>query len=84
MGDWKLIEFFDDGRLELYNLKQDIGEKQNLVLREPKRAEEMHAMLKQWRTALGAKMPTQNPHYDPATADRGFPGEERPTPPVPV
>jgi arylsulfatase A len=84
VGDWKLIEFFDDSRLELYNLKEDIGEKRNLVLREPKRAEEMHAILKQWRTSVSAKMPTPNPRYNPATADRGFPGEERPTPPVPV
>lgn len=84
LGDWKLIEFFDDSRFELYNLKEDIGEKKNLVLREPKRAEEMHAMLKQWRTSVKAQMPVMNPRYNPATADRGFPGEEPPTPPVAV
>jgi hypothetical protein len=39
-GDYKLIEFYEDGRLELFNLKADIGERQNLVRAEPKKAAE--------------------------------------------
>ncbi len=57
-GDWKLIEFFEDSRLELYNLKDDIGEKKNLALQMPDKVREMHDKLVNWRKDVGAKMPT--------------------------
>jgi arylsulfatase A-like enzyme len=41
MGDWKLIEFFEDNRLELYNLKEDEGEQKDLASREPERVKTM-------------------------------------------
>lgn len=82
LGDWKLIEFYEDGRLELYNLAEDLGERRNLVEREKARAREMHEMLVAWRTGLHAKMPTPNPMYDPAKGDRPHAGYEPPTPPV--
>lgn len=81
-GNWKLIEFYEDGRLELFHLKDDPGERRNLVRKEPKRAAEVHALLKQWRQEMGAVMPTPNPDYDPAKADQGLTGVEAPTPPV--
>jgi arylsulfatase A-like enzyme len=59
-GDWKLIEFFEDGRLELYNLKADIGEKTNLAAKEPEKVKELHGKLTAWRKQVGAKMPTKN------------------------
>lgn len=59
-GDYKLIEFFEDDRIELYNLKKDIGEKNNLFARMPNRAEQMRKRLHAWRTEIGAKMPTLN------------------------
>ena len=62
-GDYKLIEFFEDGTLELYNLKDDPGEKKNLVATMPEKAEELHALLRQWRKAVGAQMMTPNPDY---------------------
>lgn len=62
-GDYKLIEFFEDGTLELYNLKNDLGEKKNLVATMPEKAEELHALLRQWRKAVGAQMMTPNPDY---------------------
>jgi arylsulfatase A-like enzyme len=62
-GDYKLIEFFEDGHLELYNLAEDIGEQTNLLQREPALAQEMHILLKQWRQELDARMPTPNPAY---------------------
>ncbi len=68
-GDWKLIEFYEDGRLELYNLKDDIGEKENLVEKMPKKAAELQGKLAAWRKSVGAKMPWPNPDYDPARAD---------------
>ncbi len=59
-GDWKLMEFFEDGRQELYRLKDDIGEKKNLAAEMPEKAKELHARLVAWRTAIDAPMPT--PH----------------------
>jgi arylsulfatase A-like enzyme len=57
-GDWKLMEFFEDGRLELYNLEDDIGEKHNLADREADRAKVLCARLHEWRRRIDAKMPT--------------------------
>jgi arylsulfatase A-like enzyme len=59
-GDWKLMEFLEDGRLELYNLRTDPGETQNLAAQMPEKAQELLGKLRAWRTAIGAKMPT--PH----------------------
>ncbi len=81
-GDWKLIEFYEDGRLELFNLKDDIGERRNLINKEPKRASELHALLKKWRAEVKATMPQTNPNYDPAKSNQGLAGAEEPTPPV--
>jgi arylsulfatase A-like enzyme len=81
-GEWKLIEFYEDGRLELYNLKSDPGEKRNLVKLEPKRAAEFHALLKRWRESVNATMPQPNPAYDPLGADQGLTGAEPVTPPA--
>jgi arylsulfatase A-like enzyme len=77
-GEYKLIEFYEDGRLELYNLARDIRESQNLARREPKRAAELHEMLRNWRASVNAAMPEPNPAYDPATADEGLTGENPP------
>ncbi len=59
-GDWKLMEFLEDGRLELYNLRDDIGETRNLASTETVRAQEMHARLLAWREAIQAPMPEKN------------------------
>ena len=60
MGDWKLMEFFEDGRLELYNLSSDLSETQNLAERMPDKAKELQARMHAWRQDVGAKMPTKN------------------------
>ena len=62
-GDWKLIENYEFGDLELYNLANDIGESRNLAKSEPARTEKMRAMLKAWRNRVGATMPPPNPEY---------------------
>jgi len=62
-GDWKLIEYYEDGRLELYNLKEDISETFNLAEKMPDKAQELKKMLLKWRESVGAKMPTPNPDY---------------------
>ncbi len=59
-GDWKLMEFFEDHRLELYNLREDIGEKTNLATQQPGKAKELHARMLAWREAIKAPMPTAN------------------------
>ncbi len=71
-GDWKLMEFFEDGRLELYNLKDDIGETTNLAQKLPEKTKELHAKLLAWRSEVGAKMPTPNTPTDaPPAAKKG-------------
>jgi len=65
-GDFKLIECFDDMRVELYNLREDIGEQNNLVEQMPNKVNELRQRLHQWRVDVGAQMPTPNPNYDPS------------------
>ena len=63
-GDWKLIEWFEDDRVELYNLAQDIGEKTDLAAKEPERVKQLRAELHAWQKDVAAKLPTPNPGYD--------------------
>ncbi len=57
--EWKLLEFFEDGRLELYRLNDDEGETTNLVATHPEQAKKLHEQLQQWRMAIQAPMPTR-------------------------
>lgn len=59
-GPWKLMEFLEDGRLELYNLQDDVGEKNNLAGKMPDKAQELHTKLIAWRKETHAPMPTKN------------------------
>jgi arylsulfatase A-like enzyme len=56
-GGWKLIEFFDTGQKELYNLADDIGEQNNLASKHPEKVAELYGLLKAWRNDVGAKIP---------------------------
>jgi arylsulfatase A len=67
--DWKLIEFYEDDHIELYNLADDIGETRDLVKSRPEMADALRRKLHAWRQGVGAQMPTPNPDYDPAQAD---------------
>lgn len=73
VGDWKLMEFFEDGRLELYNLKDDIGESKNLATAMPDKAKELHSRMVSWRKEINAPMPTPNKEQTsaPAPAKKG-------------
>lgn len=62
-GDWKLIEFYEDSCVELYNLRNDIGEKHDLATAEPEKTRELTELLHQWQKEVGAKMPRPNPVY---------------------
>jgi arylsulfatase A len=68
-GDWKLIEFFENSSLELYNLRDDLSEANNLAAKSPDRVKAMHAALKAWRKEVQAQMPQRNPGYDASRAD---------------
>jgi arylsulfatase A-like enzyme len=62
-GDYKLIEFYEDNRIELYDLKNDVGEKEDLSAKMPEKAAELRKMLHEWRKAVDAQMPKPNPEY---------------------
>lgn len=53
-GDWKLIEFFDDQTIELYNLRDDLGENHNLASKYPEKVSELVTDLKAWRNEVNA------------------------------
>lgn len=57
MGDYKLIEFFETGELELYNLRTDVEEDKNIASEYPERVRDMHAKLVSWRLDVEAKIP---------------------------
>jgi len=61
-GDYKLIEFYETSRVELYNLRADLGEQHDLAAEMPEKAAELRQMLHQWRKKVGAVMPTPNPN----------------------
>jgi arylsulfatase A len=63
-GDFKLLEFHDDMRVELYDLKNDIGELNDLAMKMPEKRDELRKTLHAWRREVGAQMPARNPAYD--------------------
>ena len=63
VGDYKLIETFEDNAVELYNLKDDIGEHKDLSASMPAKTAELRKMLVAWRTEVDAKMMKPNPAY---------------------
>ncbi len=65
-GRFKLIEWYEDDRIELYDLEKDVGEMNDLAYKMPEKAAAMREMLHSWLRSVGASMPVKlNPHYDP-------------------
>ncbi|MFR9582285.1 MAG: sulfatase [Rikenellaceae bacterium] len=64
-GNYKLIENFLDGRIELYDVVNDIGEVVDLASTRPDIAADLLADLHKWQKDINAGMPTPNPNYDP-------------------
>ncbi|MCK5067728.1 MAG: sulfatase [Bacteroidales bacterium] len=62
-GDYKLIEYFETGEVELYNLKEDLSESHNLASELSGKAEELRQKLQSWRIENNAQMPSLNPEY---------------------
>ena len=69
-GAWKLVEQYEDGSVELYDLEHDVGEANDLAQSEPARTVDLRAKLAAWRASVGARMPTPNPDCDKALHDR--------------
>jgi arylsulfatase A len=63
-GDYKLIEFYNDQRAELYNLREDVGEKNDLSATQPEKARALRERLHAWQSEVGAQMPVPNPAFD--------------------
>ncbi len=64
-GDFKLVELYENGRRELYDVAHDPGEARNLALDQPERVERLARRLALWRDTVGARMPTPNPDFVP-------------------
>lgn len=64
-GTYKLIEYYETGRQELFDVAKDISESRNLILDQPEIAKQLAAKLAAWRESVDAKMPTPNPDYAP-------------------
>ncbi len=65
-GDWRLVQFYEDGHAELFNLADDMSEEHDLAAEMPDKVKELEAKLDAWRTEVGAQDPRPNPNYDPA------------------
>ncbi|WP_077540979.1 sulfatase [Sedimentisphaera cyanobacteriorum] len=79
-GDYKLIEWFEksiegrhaEGAFELYNLREDLSEQNNLAEKMPEKVNELYKDLKQWRKDVGAQEMPLNPDYQQADAENPF------------
>ncbi len=64
-GDWKLLEYYEDNRVELFNLKEDLGETKDLANQHPQRTAQLRKQLQRWRDEVGAQEPRPNPLFKP-------------------
>ena len=62
-GDWKLIKFYDQEKVELYNLKKDPSEKKDLAKKNSAKSKELENKLLAWQKQMNAKLPKPNPNY---------------------
>ena len=65
VGRWKLIEWFEDGRTELFDLAADLAESNDLGAAQPDVTRDLLGQLRAWRDRVGARLPTPNPGYQP-------------------
>ena len=64
-GDYKLMEFFEDNHVELYDLRNDIEEENDISIKNPEITKELRTILENWRISLEAKIPEKNPDFKP-------------------
>ena len=62
-GDWKLIKFYDQEKVELYNLKKDPSEKKDWAKKNSAKSKELENKLIAWQKKIKAKLPKPNPNY---------------------
>jgi len=55
VGDWKLVERYEDGRVRLYNLRNDEGERRDLAAEQSQKVRELRDRLHRWYGEVGAK-----------------------------
>ncbi len=67
-GDYKLIEYYENFHVQLFNLKEDPSEQNNIAEENPEKVNELKEMLHSWRTSVDAQMMPENPDYDPAVS----------------
>lgn len=65
LGKWKLIEWLEDNRLELFDLDADPGETTDLAAKVPDETARLHKLLQEWQREVGAKFPIKNPNFNP-------------------
>ena len=75
-GDWKLIEWYEDGSCELFNLRDDLSEKTNLAATNPGKVQELQTLLATWRKDVNALMPRPNPNFKPGIPENKKTGDE--------
>ena len=63
--DWKLLEYYEDNRAELFHLKKDLGETTDLAKQHPERTAQLRRQLQRWRDEVGAQEPGPNPGFKP-------------------
>jgi arylsulfatase A len=71
-GDYKLLEYFENGTVQLFNLKNDIGEQKDLSKIEIEKTKELKEKLHEWRQKVGAQMMKPNPDYNPLLKPEEF------------
>lgn len=69
-GPWKLIHYYEDGRDELYRVREDIGELNDLAATHPRVVKQLRGKLERFLKETEARMPVKNPNYDSELAER--------------
>lgn len=75
-GDYKLIEYYENFTVQLFNLREDPGEQHNIADSEPEKVDQLRDMLHQWRDEVGAQMMPPNPDYDPSVKWLDYAGRD--------
>lgn len=65
LGQYKLLDYFENDTVQLFDLENDIGEQNDLSESQPDRARELKERLNRWRKSCGARMMKHNPNFDP-------------------
>ena len=63
--DWKLLEYYEDNRVQLFHLKKDLGETMDLAQQHPERTAQLREQLQRWLEEVGAQKPRPNPDFKP-------------------